>query len=133
MRSVVRHRVSSLSLPLKTIYHSVITESMINCLIPPFRCRASAGAVSETDRAEADLLAIAFPCLKIEFHCGCFRRRAKVRFGGNQGEAGKAEHRIRLLTKQIDARFEGFKSKGRSRAAGKFSSFEIECSDLGSQ
>ena len=105
MRSVVRHRVSSLSLPLKTIYHSVITESMINCLIPPFRRRAIVGAAGETDRAEADLLPIAFPCLKIEFHCGCFRRRAKVRFGGNQGEgAGKAEHRIRLLTKQIDAR-----------------------------
>ena len=85
----MRHRVSSLTLlPLKTIYHSVITESMINCLIPPFRRRrAIVGAAGETERAEADLLPIAFPCLKIEFHCGCFRR-AKVRFGGNQGEGG---------------------------------------------
>ena len=84
---------------------------MINCLIPPFRRRRAivGAAAGETERAEADLLAIAFPCLKIEFHCGCFRRRAEVRFGGNQGEAGKAEHRIRLLNKQINARFEGFK------------------------
>ena len=72
MRYVVLHRVPSLTLlPLKVIYHSVITESMINCLLP---LSAAAGA---------------FPCLKIEFHCGRLSNRPTDRddgFGGNQGE-----------------------------------------------